>query len=395
MSAVAFAALAGFISRRPDQWFAPQFWAEDAAIFFSGAVALGGEAIFTPAVGYLHLGPRLIAALASWAPWEYQPAAYALLAGVAAAAVAVRVAFGRMPPLARAVGAAALVAAPHSGEVFLNVTNLNWILGALLAVNLLEPAPVHRAEAARRTAEVALAGLSGPMAVCLAPFVLLWMWRERAVRTAWPVGAAWGVASAIQAWLWLASTRASTAAPEALVEAWWWLLPRYAAAVFVGRLAPYTDALGGVAAGLAAAVFATLLLERANPHRGRALLMLIGAAGLLAAGYIGGGAWGNPHGPGARYTYVPVVLAIWALAWLAAGAQRPGGRIAAAVLLSCALASGLSGWQARPLSQFNWAQQVREARAGQREWLYVAPNWNVKVPQRGVAPGNAEPGRPK
>jgi hypothetical protein len=197
-AAAATLALILLVSRRPDQWFSPQFWAEDGVEFFAAAETSGWRSCLQPYVGYFHTAPRAIAMVSTWLPWELAPAAYAWCAALVTALVVARVALARLPLAPRLMGAWAMIGLPHSGEVFLNVTNLNWILGGLLVVNLLEGAPIRRSESWRRSAEVLFAGLSGVTSVFLAPFAALWFWRERHESSARLIMGAWIVAVVIQ-----------------------------------------------------------------------------------------------------------------------------------------------------------------------------------------------------
>jgi hypothetical protein len=375
-------AWAAFASRRPDQWFAPQFWAEDGVIFFSGAVTQGGAALGQPYAGYLHLVPRLVAGIFAPFPWEYQPLLYTLAAGLIAAMVVVRVASSAATTLEKVLMAVAVVAVPHSGEVFLNLTNVNWILGVLLVLNLREPAPSSRGTAARRTAEVLLAGLSGPIALCLAPWVAWWSWRERRNSHAWPLVAAWSVAILVQGLVLLASDRPVTGGETGFLSLPAWLVPRYAQAIFVGAWWPYLPALGWAVAVVALAGTVVLFAGRGNDRRWEAALLLVFAVVLLTAGRAAIGRWGNPFGGDARYTYLPLVLLLWAFASLAAGSARRMPRWIALGLSAAVVASAASAWVARPMGDFTWPRQVREVREGKRTELVVAPGLTFPVPRR-------------
>lgn len=376
------ASLLVFISRKPDQWLAPQFWAEDGTEFFFDAEVLGWLSCLKPYAGYLHLAPRLIACSAAQAPWEQLPAIYVLAAGVLAAAVVVRFAFARVPVLVRVLGPVAVVAAPHSGEVFLNVTNLNWFLSLLLIMNLLEPAPARTTETSRRGAEVLLAGLSGPSVVCLAPFALWWAWRSRWRREACIVLACWVLATLVQSAVLLSESRAPNAGVREVIGSLSWVPGRYAMAVFVGQWLPYHAVLGHVIAAVAVVAIGTLFLDPTNGARCQAGWLMLAASVLLVAGRFAADTWGNPLGGGARYTYVPLVLFLLAVGWLAMGARRRGPRMLALALYLAPIWAASSMWVARRQPQFEWARQVREVRAGIRSRLEVPPSHSFAVPRR-------------
>lgn len=64
---------------------ATTLWAEDGTVFVQGAYEHGLSAFITPYVGYLHLVPRLIAAVSTQLPLAAQAAAMALAAALAVA----------------------------------------------------------------------------------------------------------------------------------------------------------------------------------------------------------------------------------------------------------------------------------------------------------------------
>lgn len=374
-------ALLTFISRKPEQWFNPQFWGEDGRVFFAEAVSMGPPSLVEPYAGYFHLIPRVVAWATSAMPWEYLPAIYMVVAALGGSAVVARVALADLPMLVRVVGALAMVVVPHSGEVFLNLTNLHWLLGPLLVVNLLEAAPTSRWHSLRRALEVALAGLSGPMVLCFAPFAVLWLAWQRRERRAWWLGVAWGLALGVQLMLVLAGPRVPATDAATVLSALRWVVPRYVMALLVGEWLRYTQEVAIMVTLVVAPLLAALFWERKNPHRFRAALLLAAAAGLLVAGRLANPYWGNPVGGAARYVYVPFVLALWSLGWLAAGAATRWRRVVALVLCGCAVSAGIAHWRGKPQPDLAWAKQVREAREGTRTEFVVQPNLAFPVPR--------------
>jgi hypothetical protein len=150
-------------TRHPGDLVVPQLLEEDGLILFQQALVWGGwRTVLWPYNGYLNLLPRLFAALLRPVPMEWAPLAYTLLALVVIAATAARVGTARIPRLAAAAGALALIAVPGNSAGCINLNLLHFTLAALIAVNLLEPAPESNCETARRGIEVFVAALSGP-----------------------------------------------------------------------------------------------------------------------------------------------------------------------------------------------------------------------------------------
>lgn len=378
-------ALLAFISRRPDLWIAPQFWGEDGAIFFHAAATDGWKSWWSPYAGYLHFIPRTIACLTIEIPWEFLPLIYVWAAGFIAAGITTRVAFSALPLLPRFLGAVAIFAVPHIGEVFLNVTNVNWILAFLLVVNCLEPAPLRRVEAGRRAGEVLVAGLSGPLVLLLAPLALVFTFRTRGKPLSNVIVGAWVVAFITQAAVLLLSTRTSTfvhGQPLASLDI---IIPRYVNFIFFGLWASYTPFFAWVMTILVIVALGALLLDKTNSYRGNPGLLLVLAGAILVSGRVVGDFWGNPWGFGARYTYVPIVLFLWAAAWLASGARRKSMRGLALGMFGLPIFAALSSWSAPPLPQLNWSRQVREAREGLRTTFETPPDVSFPVPPLNAA----------
>ena len=172
--AVFCVAIALLFARAPDALRAPQFWAEDAVIFWSQQYERGFLAsLLVPSAGYLHAMPRVIAALADWLPYPMHPAAFIAGAAVATGWTAATIAGLALPlPLAALLGVAVVLAAP-TGETFTNPTNVQWIMASAMPLIAATAPPAGRFARANQVAFVALSGLSGPFSILMIP---IWLW---------------------------------------------------------------------------------------------------------------------------------------------------------------------------------------------------------------------------
>ncbi len=123
----------------------PQFWAEDGVIFFQQALERGAlAAIFVPYAGYLHVLPRLIAAVGTLFPVLWVPALYTV---VALAIEAWCCSFFALPRFRAVVRSDALryaccivlAAVPVGYDLTGNLANLQWYIGIVVALQLLVP----------------------------------------------------------------------------------------------------------------------------------------------------------------------------------------------------------------------------------------------------------------
>lgn len=161
-----------------------RIWAEDGPVFLTAAETRPlSSAILEPYAGYIHVVPRLLAEVVTWfpAPW------WALLVAVLACAVRTAIACltyyataGHIPGrAARGALAVVVVTLPlASVEMLGNLANLHWYLtyGAVVAAFW---SPTTRGGRVAQTSTIAAAALSNPLALGVAPVVLVrWVVRR-------------------------------------------------------------------------------------------------------------------------------------------------------------------------------------------------------------------------
>jgi hypothetical protein len=167
--------------RRPDALTNSQFWAEDALVFFSQQLTLGfSHALFHPYAGYLHVIPRLIAALGSFLPAKWIPFTYSLLTLLLSSLCCAAFSGPWCRNLLRSDGLRAtccLIVATglqYGKELIGVVANLQWFLAIGAATLVLrdkeskEPAWLSITLAALGM----LVGLTAPLAFVFVPFLL-------------------------------------------------------------------------------------------------------------------------------------------------------------------------------------------------------------------------------
>ena len=161
-------------ARAPDALRAPQFWAEDAVIFWLQQYEQGFLAsLFVPSAGYLHVMPRLIAAIADWLPYPMHPAAFVAGAAIVTGWTAATIAGLPLPlPLAASLGVGAVLATTAS-ETLANPTNVQWNMASAMPLIAAPAPPASRFARANQVALVALSGLSGPFSILMIP---IWLW---------------------------------------------------------------------------------------------------------------------------------------------------------------------------------------------------------------------------
>ena len=173
--------------RSPELVCSPTFWSEDGVVFFKDAYENGIASIFHPYAGYLHVVTRLCAwASVSLFPLEITPMAFSVFSVAAVFFVAHEyLSEQSLPPLARVVGALAIVMVPHGGEVHFTLTNIHWILSALYPLLILEKPFTDKTRLTRRCVLLLFLGLNDPHVIFVFPFFCLRLYRMKRDKKEW------------------------------------------------------------------------------------------------------------------------------------------------------------------------------------------------------------------
>jgi len=368
---VAAVAIALLFLRMPERLIDGFLWAEDGRIFLHDAYAAGTASLLWPYAQYLHLLPRLIAWSVSklcYIDQVARPLAW-ICALATGAGCACLFAFARRRFSLPAAWAFALtpLLIPHGGEVWLTITNLQWVTAPVLLVLLWDAfcspasAPRQPGTAAVRDTAIVVLTLTGPFGLLFSPLAVAGLAATRRVprsRRAWIAIAAYAVAAGAQ----LATILGNPAPPLPAGMAarpplgvwlhypWKGQFLHYMVLEFVLPFA-WTDALGEawkIAAVAVALPFAACLSLAGQTHRLAAAGLFALAAGLWIIGVIRVGIpdldikW---H-PGGRYLYIPFIAMAWSLLIIRETTPRPGAKALAGCLLSMVLLNSLLNFHA-------------------------------------------------
>ncbi len=370
--------------RHPSALHTPQLWAEDGSIFLMQADFHGLGALTIPYAGYLHALPRLIAMIAPqlldpvWWPTFYNGATFLIWLAVLARMFSPRLDLPGKPWLALA-----MIAVPHSGEVFGNMTNLQWLTAFVLIQQAVIAQPTTRTQRMADLLILALVTLTGPFGVAFVPLFVWRWWRDRSGDNA-IVLLTVGACAALQLWFVLRTgphfeyqdqpfnlwTTLVVLARRLVV---WPLLGRDLANSLPGHLlvaigAAFTAALG----------WASL---RADRGRLRRVPLLAAFALILAAAVYRTrpDTWAADElGYGDRYFYIPRVLLAWLVIWHFNASFRPlalGARLVCAAVL--VIHAGEYVVASRP--DYHWSEHVEPIRRGVPANIPILPEgWTLE-----------------
>lgn len=366
--------------RKTDVFFNPQFWAEDTPVFFCQARDEGLSAVFRPYGGYHLIIPRLIAAACSGLPALYAPAVYLFASVVFTLASALALFSPRLNLPCRPLLALALVFVPHNGEVFLTITNLQWILAPGLLLLLIARDPSTPLQWAFDLITLALLGLTGPFVVLWFPLFLVRAWIIRS-RASLILAAVAALVVAVQFHAFIQAGPSPENGPF-LVEQ----LFRLSGTRFWGPIImpnSWAKQLSVSSGTLLSAVAFTgiiwLVVSRLR-QRAETLFLLVAAVLVLASTFYkfhGNLALLNDPHNGDRYFYIPHVTLLWILIIesSAIGARRMA---CISVLALCALSSA-STLRSPPMVDYHWAKWAPRIDGGENVTVPVnPPGWSVQ-----------------
>ena len=334
----------------------PQFWAEDGVIFWYQQASLGSLAVLKPYAGYLLAAPRIIAAISSLFDPSLAPRYFVfgcLVATFWAAYTAADAIDNTMLGVALAVG---LMLPPvGSGEVFMNVTNLQWLMAPTLALLC-----VSKNVSSNQKVYAAVASLTGPFSVMLLPFAFYRFYRHCDVLS---------VILMCGGLLQLAVIFAFGTIP----------MPVGGGTVsgLVGVMAFRPFLYRSLCAGLGVLVIIASFQPKMREIRLVALWLGLAILVSTTIRFLPSPSSLDNEGSGARYFYVPRVALIWCALSIATIGWK-NAALATAFIGSLVLA-GPEYLIRPPLPDAHWSEQYN---SGARSVAISPPGWNVPIPGR-------------
>jgi hypothetical protein len=328
------------IVKYPHRIFHGFMWAEDGVVFVAQAAELGVRAVWTPYAGYLHAVPRLIVGA-----WVLLAEPERFPHGFAWSSIAVYVVIGaslfglsrRHFPRGPSGDAGALAVAvlpfivPQSPEVYVTLTNLQWLFAPVLAFLLVDLCTGH--DTLGRRAGSFILGLTGPFGVVMLPPAIAILVAGK--RGRWKALLPYFAACVLQLG---AFVLFSAHMPGPTFAGYPWIADYARGAlyeVFYPHILQSNLPAPLVGIALIVALVAVAIFNGRRPTLVAAPLFAV-AAGLWCLGVVRQATPGTLmhwSGYGARYVLLPVVAMMIALLFAIYRGRYTAGRLCAALLL--------------------------------------------------------------
>lgn len=353
--------------REPGVVLQPRMWAEEATVYFAGALNAGPFAIVAPHQGYLSLfanAATFAATLVPRASAASVTTTFAFMGQMVPAFILVRSRSAAVAhPAARVLALACLAASPAAtGEIWLNSINTQVFFTVSVALLAVDPG-----WSLTRGLALALMVLSSPVSGLLIPFFVMRAWVMRhAMAAAVPAAAlALQVIAAI-----------SQRRPPKDVELSFY---QWTSSMFRDQVWAAATGLAG-SAPLGVLLILVLLLVAWCSRTPRAAVLAVMYLWLTVLS-----TWLSPaHGGGLRYASAPTVILALSLLSVITGAHSRW-RLVAVAVLTCMLVSGIHLYSGGLGTAYDpawpsWAQAVQQATEGRvRVWPMWA-NWFAELP---------------
>ncbi|MBK6316107.1 MAG: hypothetical protein IPF53_17885 [Blastocatellia bacterium] len=404
-SIVFVVAIGVLVSRRPDAFLNPQFYAEDGTLWFARAYNLGPfTSMLVPDAGYLQVLATGTGAIAVLFPVSVAPLVFALGAAIIEVSPAVFLSTRRasqlIPNLAPRLALAFFyLALPNVWTNSVVMTYASWRLG-LLAFLLLVTRPRSRFGSLFDGVVVALCGLGGPLILFMLPVVIVHAVVRPAARSV-PILTAAAFTSAVQLWHLAGSAGARPTLPlGASVENFCRIFANqyvyslmWGRSGFSDRVASWPWLENPAALAVVTAVGLCLLGFAAvrGPYALRLFLLFAGivlGATLASATVTGPTQWeslGHP-GAGTRYFLYGMLAIVTALGWLAT-CKPAAARVIGVSTLGLILLIGVrADWRHHALPDHDYrsfARDFENAPSGTvLETPIEPPGWTVILVKR-------------
>ena len=392
MFVVLLIAVAILFVRKTDSFMHPQFWAEDGAVFFQDQVNQGASAIIKPYAGYLHLVPRLIALVAdAFFLYSTAPAVYNYLSLLVMLVAIFNIYSPRFIMDNKHLLSLSIVLVPHfSNEVFMNATNVNWILAILLLVVLLKETPDMRFgnvgwQVLFDAVAMVCCGFSGPFILFLTPF-FVWRFFIRKSRYNLCLAAMAVLIAATQA---VFLSRENLLVARALqTSAPFDVFCRVAGQrlfgnLFLGSTLPY-DLNPYLLCGCGVLVVVSFVCHAMKCGKRRQIFVFLAFSAMIMLATVLKfkpflGKLLSPEN-GSRYFYLSYVMFTWALILCLNKQGKPESRMVGFLLGAILLSSLTSGFHSQPFKDFNWDQSSHLIMKNQNVIIPINPSgWCVNV----------------
>lgn len=338
-----------------------------------------------PMAGYLHLLPRAIAFLGVYLDPAMQPGWYLAACLMITAVVGNTCLSERNPMACRYLLPLVIAVIPHTGEVPLNPTNLQWITALGLLVTAVKDDPCTIMQWVSDVFFVVIVGLTGPFILFVVPLLVFRSIARRTLRSHVLLGLGIMVSLA-QIWF-LYSTLARSEGPQTVdaLKVFAVVSKRLFACTLLGPASAGMNEHAAILAG--AAMLAYLMVSIHRMRSGRTVYFLLLAtmmAIVLASGFTKRfDVWDLMDTQnGDRYFFIPKVVMVWIMIGIIARGSQPWVYLPSMALISTGLLLNIGNFRFAPYRNDGWYEACKDIRQFKEVSVTINPDWTFNYTRR-------------
>jgi hypothetical protein len=386
------------ISHRPDAVLHPQFWGEDGATFYADAHNLGAwSVLFHPYAGYLHIVPRLVAAIAQMLPLAAAPLFFNLVAILVQVLPVNFFLSSRFTSLAtmptRLLLSFLYLALPNYSEIDANLTNAQWHLALLLCLTFMAVPARSLLWRCFDFVAVILGSLTGPFSIfLLLPASIAWTWKRR---SRWPLAllVTFAICGLTQL-LTLARIGSVERGHGRLMASPLLFAKILASQVFVGSVVGRNIVYSSESCAELITIAGIFVFVYVLWNSRWEIKFFIVFACIVLAASLSDPKVNAPKWPllmiswGSRYWYFPILAFVAALVWMAGNATPRFLKFAAVFILLVMSSGVIREWRYRPFADLHftgYAQEYSSLPAGAKLVIPLNPpkfGWSMTLDKR-------------
>lgn len=338
-----------------------------------------------PMAGYLHLLLRGIAFSGMYLDPALQPGWYLAAALFFTAVVGNTCLSKRNPMACRYFLPVAIALIPHTGEVPLNLTNLQWITALGLLVTALKDDPSTGVQWISDVFFVVVVGLTGPFILFVVPLLLYRAYARRTYRSYVLLGLAVAV-SLVQLW-YVYSTLPRSDGPPVIdaFKVFAVVSRRLFGSVVLGEASFEMKEYASAALGVGMLLYLSVSIWTLQKDRAVYALLLFY---MLAVVFVSGftkrfDTWYILDVVnGDRYFFVPKVVLVWIMIGIIARGERPWSYLSGMVMICTGLVLNLGAYRFAPYQDFKWYEQCPRIRKFEEVTVDINPGWRLQYTRR-------------
>ena len=397
--AIAFLLTAlALISRRPDMFFHPQFYAEDGLFWYAQAYNTSWlHALLMPQAGYMQTFPRLVAGLALQVPMRLAPLLMNSIGLLMQALPVTALLSSRCRTWGtlrmRLLMSTIYIAIPNAGEIHVVATNAQWHLVVLEMLLAFADAPKRWLGRVGDILLFATGAISGPFSILLLPLTLLYWWKRRqpwtlVLAVVIIAGASWELLTILHAVRYHVALGATPGlfariyGGEVILDGILAIkrLPLYLPTPILAIFA-----LGGLLVTAMGFLYGTLPMRLLIAFS--AMFFVTALRSPLLPIIPGKSAWSLlAIDWQCRYWFYPLLAFLWSAVYCITQHRAHLVRIAGYCVLIPLVAGSLKDWKYPPFANYHWAEQVRrveQAHPGEPVTIPLyPPGWSMQLIKR-------------